>query len=85
MSRLQGAKISGGTSLAVQWLGLCAPIAGAMGSIPGWGAKITQAEWQKKKKKKKRWIYRVSSSKEGDKDNLVELMGKKSKINGGKK
>ena len=32
-----------GSSLAVQWLGLHASIAGGMGSIPGWGTKIPQA------------------------------------------
>ena len=32
-----------GTSLAVQWLGLCASTAGGMGSIPGWGTKIPHA------------------------------------------
>ena len=28
-----------GTSLVVQWLGLCAPNAGSPGSIPGWGTR----------------------------------------------
>ena len=28
------------TSLAVQWLRLCAPNVGGMISVPGWGAKI---------------------------------------------
>ena len=28
-----------GTSLVVQWLGLCTPSAGGLGSIPGQGAK----------------------------------------------
>ena len=32
-----------GTSLAVQWLGLCASTAGGTGSIPGQGTKILQA------------------------------------------
>ena len=40
-----------GTSLVVQWLRLHTPNAGATGSIPGWGTKIPQATWQKKKKK----------------------------------
>ena len=31
-----------GTSLAVQWLGLRASIAGDVGSIPGWGTKVLQ-------------------------------------------
>ena len=37
-------------SLAVQWLGLCSSTAGDLGSIPGWGTKILQAAWSKKKK-----------------------------------
>ena len=37
-----------GTSLAVQWLGLCAPNAGDMGSIPGWGTKICMPCGKKK-------------------------------------
>ena len=32
-----------GNSVAVQWLGLGALTAGARGSIPGWGTKISQA------------------------------------------
>ena len=32
-------------SLAVQWLGLHALTAEALGSIPGWGNKILQATW----------------------------------------
>ena len=31
-----------GTSLAVQWWGLCAPTAVGPGSVPGWGTKIPQ-------------------------------------------
>ena len=46
-----------GNSLVVQWLGLCAFTAGGQGSIPGWGTEILQAEWPKKKKKGKKWIY----------------------------
>ena len=34
-----------GTSLAVQWLGLCLPMQGGMGLIPGQGAKIPHASW----------------------------------------
>ena len=34
-----------GTSLAVQWLRLCTPNAGGMGSIPGQGTKIPHATW----------------------------------------
>ena len=36
-------KMSGWTSLVVQWLRLCTSTAGGMGSIPGWGTKIPQA------------------------------------------
>ena len=32
-----------GTSLVVQWLRLHAPSAGSLGSIPGWGTKISHA------------------------------------------
>ena len=31
--------VKGGTSLVVQWLRLCTPNAGVMGSIPGQGTK----------------------------------------------
>ena len=34
----------------VQWLGLCSFIAKGLGSIPGWGTKIPQAIWYRKKK-----------------------------------
>ena len=36
----------------VQWLGLCASTAGSTSLIPGWGAKISHAAMQQKKKKK---------------------------------
>ena len=39
-----------GTSLAVQWLGLCASTAGATGSIPGQGTKIPHAARHGQKK-----------------------------------
>ena len=42
-----------GTSLAVQWLRLCAPNAGGASWIPGLGNKIPHAAAKKKKKKKK--------------------------------
>ena len=38
-----------GNSLAVQWLGLHAFTAEAVGSIPGWGTNIPQAARLKKK------------------------------------
>ena len=48
-----------GTSLAVQWLRLCASTAGAVGLIPGWGTKIPRAaQCGPTKKKKKRRINR---------------------------
>ena len=37
-----------GTSLAVQWLRLCASNAGGAGSIPGRGTRIPHATWPKK-------------------------------------
>ena len=37
-----------GTSLVVQWLGLHAPTAGGVGSIPGQGIKILHAKHEKK-------------------------------------
>ena len=36
-----------GISLVVQWLRLCLPNAGGVGSIPGQGAKIPHASWPK--------------------------------------
>ena len=45
--------MSYGTSLVVQWLRLCASIAGGMGLIPGWGNKIPHAAQNKNLKKKK--------------------------------
>ena len=46
-----------GTSLAVQWLRLCASSAGGMGSIPGQGTKIPHATQRGKKteKNKEQW------------------------------
>ena len=41
------------TSLAVQWLRLCASNAGGTGSIPDWGTKIPRASKRGQKKKKK--------------------------------
>ena len=40
-----------GTSLAVQWLSLCAPNAGGASWIPGLGTKIPHVAAKKKKKK----------------------------------
>ena len=42
-----------GTSLAVQWLGLCASTAGGPGIDPCWGTKILHAAWHGKKQKQK--------------------------------
>ena len=42
-----------GTSLAVQWLRLCASNARDAGSTPGQGTKIPYARWCSQKKKKK--------------------------------
>ena len=45
------------TSLAVQWLGLCASRTGGMGSISGLGTKVLHTVWcDQKKKKKKSWV-----------------------------
>ena len=43
-----------GTSLAVQWLGLCTSTAGGTGSIPGRGTKFSHAEQRGQKEKKKK-------------------------------
>ena len=40
-----------GSSLVVQWLGLCASTAGGTGSTPGQGTEIPHATWHGKKKK----------------------------------
>ena len=44
-----------GTSLAVQWLRLLTPHAGALDSIPGQWTKIPHATWARKKKKRQTW------------------------------
>ena len=46
-------RIDTGTSLVVQWLGLCASTTGGTGLIPGWGTRILHATWRGQKKKKK--------------------------------
>ena len=40
----------------VQWLGLCSFTAKGLGSIPGWGTKIPQATWYRKKKKSPKFL-----------------------------
>ena len=47
-------KRAGGTSLAVQWLGLLVSNAGGAGSIPGQGTKILRATFMAKKLKNKK-------------------------------
>ena len=42
-----------------QWLGLLASAAGGPSLIPGWGTRIPQALWQKKKKKHTHQILKV--------------------------
>ena len=42
-----------GTSLVVQWLRLCTPTAGGVGSTPGWGTKIPHAARRGQKINKK--------------------------------
>ena len=39
----------------VQWLGGHSSIAGALGSIPGWGTKFLDASWHGLKNKTKSW------------------------------
>ena len=51
-----------GTSLVVQWLGFHACTAGAMGSIPSQGTKITHATWYDQKIKKKKSHFHCGSS-----------------------
>ena len=46
-----------GNSLVVQWLGLGASTAGGLGSIPGWGTKISQATQCSPPKKKNHVEY----------------------------
>ena len=43
-------KYDAGTSLVVQWLGLCSSNAGGTGSIPGQGTSIPYAAWPKNPK-----------------------------------
>ena len=62
LGRFQDTRASGmlivGTSLVVQWLGLCASTARGMGSIPGPGTKIPQAaRCSQKKLRKKRNVH----------------------------
>ena len=40
LNNIAGAGVGGGTSLAVQWLGLHVSSAGGAGSIPGRGTKV---------------------------------------------
>ena len=51
--RKESGRNSTANSLVVQWLELGAFTAEGLCSIPGWGAKIPQAEWPKKRKKEK--------------------------------
>ena len=53
-----------GTSLSVQWLRLFASMAGALGSVLGWGTKILNASScsQKKKKKKRKDVHETDIS-----------------------
>ena len=52
-----------GTSLVVQWLGLCVSTAGGTGSIPGRGTKIPHAlRHGPKKKKKKKSVLHLEAS-----------------------
>ena len=48
-----------GTSLAVQWLRLCASDTGGVGLIPGWGTKIPHATWSSQIKKNSQIISKL--------------------------
>ena len=52
-----------GTSLAVQWLRLCASTAGGVGSIPGRGTEILRALQRGKKKKKGKYMGMLKADK----------------------
>ena len=43
-----------GSSLVIQWLGLCIPTAEGMGSIPGQGTKIPLVTWYGQKRKERK-------------------------------
>ena len=47
-----------GASLVAQWLRLPAFNSGDVGSIPGWGTKISYTVWCRQKKKKKSGLFR---------------------------
>ena len=49
-------KKTAGTSLAFQWLRLCASTTEAEGSIPGWETKIPHAAWSSQKIKGKDYL-----------------------------
>ena len=55
MNKAEKKKNLWGTSLVVQWLGLCSPNAGSLGLIPGWGTRshMPQLRLISVKKKKK--------------------------------
>ena len=50
-----------GTSLAVQWLGLCASIAGGAGLIPVRGTKILHAARHGQNKQENNWPERFET------------------------
>ena len=51
------------TSLAAQWLRLCAPNAGGTGSVPGQGAKIPACHMAKKEKNDNNKVRRLKKKK----------------------
>ena len=53
--RIQFKRKARGTSLAVQWLGLCASTAGGTGSIPGQGTKKKKKGKGKLESSRGRW------------------------------
>ena len=65
----------------VQWLRLCAPIAGGMSSIPGWETRIPHATGHDLKKKKKNFL--VKKKKQTGNNNsthVTEVFGKTTQL-----
>ena len=61
LKNIQHLKNSLGTSLAVQWSGLCASSVGGEGSIPGWGTRILHAAQKHLPPPKKTPLYNAVS------------------------
>ena len=79
VSQLSHLKIGIGTSFVVQWLRLCAPIAGGMSSIPGWETRIPHATGHDLKKKN----FLVKKKKQTGNNNsthVTEVFGKTTQL-----